>query len=230
MLKNTFRICIVFFLIILFCKKNVTVDDDVKGTFVVHNLGVTFGPWDPQTGRAGDFWFFQSEGKVFLEFGAEVIAWDGTTKELPTFEYKLRKDALVFAIAEGQVTRFAYQEDTQDYEFAVRSNENPEFEVGYDHVLNPQVGPGDLVEPGDVLGNPGTKSATLGRFEIMINNSETGLSYCPFCFFNPDSTQVYQDKVQQLIWDWEAYKNDTAIYDESEHVYPGCRMESMVSY
>jgi hypothetical protein len=226
--KSINLLCLLF-LSLLSCKQTSNVEETV-GTFVVYNLGVNFGPWDTQNNTAGDFIFHWQESKVFLEFGAVVATGDGGTKELPTFEYKLRKDAQVFAIAEGTVTRFAYQEDTQDYEFAVQSNENPNYEVGYDHVTNPLVAPGDEVSPGDILGNPGTWSANLGRFEIMINNYETGLSYCPFCFFNPDSLDAYQDKVLQFMWDWEVFKNNTSIYDEDQHVYPGCRMSSMVSY
>jgi hypothetical protein len=211
------------------CKQRNTVED-TAGIFTVHNLGITFGSWDVQTGRAGDFVFLQSESKVFLVLGAVVADGQGGTKELPTFEYRIRKDARVFAIAEGRVTRLVYQQATQDWELSMRSQENPAFEVGYDHVKNPQVDVGDTVNPGDSLGNPGTWSANLGRFEIMINNTETGLSYCPFCFFDPNSSDVYQNKVLQLMSDWEVFKNDASLYDENNHVYPGCRMSSMVSY
>ena len=229
MTRKFIKFMSIFFLCLLSCKQTNDVEETV-GTFVVHNLGVRFGPWNTQTNRAGDFIFHWSEAKVFLEFGAVVFTGEGGTKELPTFEYKIRKDAQVFAIAEGLVTRFGYQEDTQDYEFSVQSHENPAFEVGYDHVIDPQVGLDDEVSPGDILGNPGTWSANLGRFEIMINNNETGLSYCPFCFFIPDSLEDYQDKVLQLMRDWEVFKSDTSIYNENEQVLPGCRMLSMVSY
>ncbi len=198
--------------------------------FVISNLGVTFGAWDRASNTAGDFVFLEREQKVFLEFGAIVSAGGGGTKELPTFEYKIQPEAVVFAIAEGTVTRFAFQEDTEDYEFAVRSDRDPAFEVGYDHVLNPTVSPGDRVEAGDILGNPGTWSERLGRFEIMINNSETGLSYCPFTFFDPNLADEYQQQVSRFMADWEAFKGDPTVYDEENHACPGCRYESMVSY
>ncbi|HHS14193.1 MAG TPA: hypothetical protein ENN03_10570 [bacterium] len=201
-----------------------------NGTFTIHNLGVKFGSYNAGTGRAGDFIFQASQNKVFLEFGAVVGDGQGGIKELPTFEYRLDKDAWITAIASGTVTRFVYQSETQDYEFSVRSDEDPDWTVGYDHVKNPRVGMGDRVMPGDTLGNPGTWSATLVRFEIMINNYATGLSYCPFCCFLPESTLVYQNRVRLLVDQWEAFKGDTTIYDDHLWPWPGCRMESMVTY
>ncbi len=198
--------------------------------FVIENLGITFGPWDQQTYRAGDFLFVPQEQKVFLEFGAIVQAGGGVTKELPTFEYRIHKDAYVFAIAEGNVIFFEYQDATNDYAFSVRSRNDPDHTVNYDHVTEPTVGLGDRVQPGDTLGRPGTWSSPLGRFEIMINNERTGLSYCPFCCLKQGTQDSYRALVSQLMTDWERFKGDTSIYDESEHVAPGCRYETMVSY
>ncbi|HEX9934943.1 MAG TPA: hypothetical protein VGB38_07065 [bacterium] len=217
-------------LVAIACRKKATDTDAKTGTFVIHNLGVVFGPWNPATNRAGDFLFRANEQKVFLEFGARVADASGGTKELPTFEYRVAKNALVTAIAEGRVIRFGYQNDTQDYEFSTQSSEDPDWEVGYDHIANPRVAEGDMLSPGTVLGNPGTWNADLGRFEIMINNNATGLSYCPFCVFDPDSAAAYKAKVLRHMADWETFKRDTAIYDEKRHPFPGCRYEDMKSY
>jgi hypothetical protein len=226
----TVLIILTLFSLVMCDKDKVTDTGSSYGTFVIQNLGVRFGPFDPGTNRAGDFLFVSWLSKVFLEFGAVVRDASGGTKELPTFEYILARDAWITAIAEGTVTRIVFQTETQDYEFGVRSNDDPAFEVGYDHVLNPRVEPGDRVAAGDTLGNPGTLTSELGRFEIMINNLETGLSYCPFCWFDPDSAEVYQNRVGLLMYEWEAFKGDTTIYENDLHVYPGCRMESMVTY
>ena len=200
------------------------------GAFVIENLGVRFSAWDPSTNRAGDFIFVPNQQKVFLEFGARVAAAEGGFKELPTFEYRVSKDAWVVAIAEGRITRLVYQEDTRDYEFTATSNLDPDFEVGYDHVLNLRIGLNRNVNPGDTLGQPGTWNDDLGRSEIMVNNRKTRLSYCPFCFFNPATAEAARGQVLQFIRDWERFKNDTTLYDERNHVFPGCRMDSMVTY
>jgi hypothetical protein len=200
------------------------------GAFVIENLGVRFGPWDPSTNRAGDFLFVSNQEKVFLEFGAVVASSEGGFKELPTFEYRVRKDAWIVAIAEGKITRLVYQADTGDYEFSATSESNPDFEVGYDHVINLRIGSNQRIHPGDTLGQAGTWSGDLGRFEIMINNNKTRLSYCPFCYFDSVKTAAVTGQVLRLMRDWEMFKHDTTIYDERSHTYPGCRMNSMVTY
>jgi murein DD-endopeptidase MepM/ murein hydrolase activator NlpD len=198
--------------------------------FTIQGLGVNFDRWDPATNRAGDFVFTAGQQKVFLEFGARVGAGGGGTKELPTFEYRISKNALVKAVAEGRIVRFEYQDDTQDYEIIARSRVNPNWDVGYDHVKNPRVAMGDTVSAGTVLGNPGTWEAGLGRFEIMINNNATRLSYCPFCVFDPDSAEAVKARVLRHMTDWEAFKHDPTIYDEKNQVLPGCRYRDMVTY
>jgi murein DD-endopeptidase MepM/ murein hydrolase activator NlpD len=209
---------------------NGTEAPELHPEFMIHGLGVNFGPWDPATNRAGDFLFKAEQTKVFLEFGAKVGAGGGGTKELPTFEYKIDKNALVAAVAEGRIVRFEYQSDTQDYEILAQSIADPVWSVGYDHIKNIRVAMGDTVLAGTVLGNPGTRDAELGRFEIMVNNYATGLSYCPFCVFDPDSVEVVQSRVRRHMTDWEAFKNDATIYDEENHVLPGCRYRDMITY
>jgi hypothetical protein len=201
-----------------------------KGAFVIENLGVRFGPWNPATNRAGDFLFVLNQQKVFLEFGAVVSSGGGGFKELPTFEYRVRKDAWIVAIAEGKVTRLVYQPDTRDYEFSATSESDQDFEVGYDHILNLRVVMNQSIHPGDTLGQAGTWNEDLGRFEIMINNNKTRLSYCPFSYFDTSKAEAVTGQVLQLMRDWEKFKNDTTIYDEREQTLPGCRMNSMVTY
>ncbi len=195
--------------------------------FVIHGLGVNFSPWDPSTNRAGDFLFKPDEWIIFLEFGYTVGTGSGA-RELNTFEYKIDKNALVKAIAEGRITRFDYQSDTQDYEIEAKSVVNPFWAVCYDHVTNPRVALGDMVSSGTVLGNPETLYGDLGRFEISIGNNKTRLAYCPLGIFDADSVDAYREKVLRLMTDWEAFKGDTSIYEQENHVVPGCRYESMV--
>jgi len=225
------RFTIICFLIVFSCQKdgNNNSVDPPKEEFFIENLGVNFGTWNNNTNHAGDFYFTPELNKVFYEFGAQVTAWDGSIKELPTFEYILKKDAILFAIADGEVVRMEYQGDTQDYEFSIRSLSDPDYDIVYDHVINVAINLGDNIQAGDTLGNPGTFSATHGRFEIMINNLQTGLSYCPLCYISESKSEEYREKVLQLIRDWETFKGDTTIYDEENHFIPGCRYEAMIN-
>ncbi len=229
-LKPVMMLILFCLLFIVSCKKKITETNQEPSPFYIYNLGVTFGLYNPATGRAGDFIFLASENKVFLEFGVEVGNSQGGTKQLPTFEYRLDKEAYVFAIAPCRVNRFIYQQETQDWEIGTESTVNHDWEIGYDHVKNPRVGMGDILAPGDTLGNPGSWSGLLGRFEIMINNKPEGRSYCPFCCFYPDSAEVYKIKVELHMQDWETFKHDTSLFDQSAMVHPGCLMESMVTY
>jgi hypothetical protein len=200
------------------------------GAFVIRNLGVRFGALDPATNRAGDFLFLPGQDKVFLEFGARVRDASGGVKELPTFEYRIVPEARVTAVAEGRVVRFVFQEDTRDYEFTVRSLEDPDFEVGYDHVLEPRVRLDSEVAAGDTLGRPGNWDGRLGRFEIMVNRASDRRSYCPFAFYDPAGADAARGLVVRLMREWEAFKGDTTVYDEAAQDGSGCRMESMPSY
>ncbi len=198
-----------------------------KPKFAIYNLGVTFAPFNPTTKRVGDFIFKSSYGKVFYEFAAVVNAGGGKTKELPTFEYRVRKEAAVFALTDGVVLFKTYQQDTQDYELLVQSTYDADWAVCYDHVKNPRFAVNDFVATGDTLGSPGTWDANLGRFEISVNNIKTQTSYCPFCYFDEATSAIYQAKVAQHMSEIEAFLGNSSLYDEAAYIYPGCRKESM---
>ena len=196
-----------------------------QGPFTIKNLGVNFGDYNNTTHRAGDFILSHST-EEFLEFGAEVQSSEGGMKILPTFEYRIHDLAEVFTIASGKVTWMDYQEDTEDYEISVTfGNIITGTTVSYDHISNPTVVKGDIVEAGHVLGNPGTwRDDGVGRFEIMINAAD-GYSYCPFVHFDSELTFEYQLHVAQLMADIEAFEGDSTVYDEDNMAYPGCNFD-----
>ncbi len=215
------------------CKITEEIDETPKETipFVIENLGVNFAKYDSTTGYAGDFYFDDNMIKMFGEFGGYTYDPQGNIKELPHFTYTLRSDAKIFAVSEGIVHRFLDQDGSGDYEFSIRSINDTTFDIGYDHMSNLQIAKGDTVKPGDFLGNPlPWPGQDLGTMEIMIVNTERRLAYCPFALFNEDSVDVYQQKVVQLMKDWEEFKGDTSIYDEENYTLPGCRYETMVTY
>jgi hypothetical protein len=216
----------------LFCchgdKKNST-EPEAK-PFVIENLGVTFGAYDEQTGCAGDFVFSKDWQKVFVEFGAPVLDPEGNIKELPHFTYIVKEDAGVLSICDGKVGNIYYQEESKDYEFFVRSTSDPSYEVYYDHVVDLLIKEEDRVQVGDVLAHPRFFYSGLGSFEVMINNTDTKRSYCPFNFLSEEKFEEYRLKVERLIREWEEFKGDSTIYDEKNYPLPGCRYESMLSY
>ena len=145
-------------------------------------------------------------------------------------DFIIRHDALISAIAEGQVTGLVYQEESDDNEFSIQSLNDPSYTVVYDHLVNLKIQTGDRIQPGDPLGNPRPWTSEVGGLEIMVNNLDTKLSYCPLSFMNEETFENNVQNITQLIRDWEEFKEDTTIYDQENHVIPGCRYESMVSY
>jgi len=212
---------------LLSCRKNTIDAVQETGQFVIENLGVTFGAWDKETNQSGDFLFTADFPKIFGEFGSQTTDYLGNPKILPTMDFIIKNDAFVFAIAEGIVEHIEYQEEVNDYEFSIRSLNDQSFVVIYDHFINLQIETGDTIQPGDPLGNARPYTPQIGGMELMVNNNKTRLSYCPFCFFNEEKIEEYQTKILQLMHDWEEFKGDTSIYDESSHVLPGCRFESL---
>ncbi len=188
------------------------VETTTDSEFLIKNLIVDFDEYDPETGRAGAFIFHGGLQKVFYEFLSLTDAGD---KVLPTFEYIVADDANVYSPIDGKVTYVEYQDDSQDYEVHI----NPligdnQMTAGLDHVLNIQVEVGDTVTAGDVIGNPGTHSWDgYGRVEIEIFGDN--YMHCPFEFFDPSTTDEYQQKVSQLMSDWETFRYDDTIYDQA---------------
>jgi len=194
---------------------------------VLKNLGVDFEAYNNETGRAGAFIFLKNEDKVFLEFGAEVSGENGV-KKLPTFEYIVAKDSNVYAIGEGIVTNIEYQDETQDYEIIIKPCIFSIWLIIIDHVLNLTISIGDKVVAGMIIGKPGTYTSLCGRVEIQIYNMETNLNYAPFKLFDPTLRDEYEQKVWQLMDDWETFKNNISIYDQDSMIYAGCLYETMV--
>ncbi len=195
---------------------------------VLKNLIIDIEPYNADTNMAGAFDFNASynDEKVLYEFGAEVADGMGGTKKLPTFEYRTDDEALVYSPVNGTINTLTYQDSTADYEMVIGKYESASVYVSIDHVKNLQVAEGDKVSAGDVIGTAGTWGANVGRVELMLW-SERGYE-CPFNYFDEDLQQEFENKVWQLFEDWETFKYDDTIYDESSMTYAaGCPYETL---
>lgn len=215
-------------LMILFSSCDQNKEDDNGGMNrtppVLKNLGVQFAPYNPSTGRAGDFIFDARYQKVFWEYGVIVSDGQGGTKALHEFTYFIDPNAIVFAPADGFITGVHDQEGV-DYEIWIHTDpKNAAWTLNIDHITNPHVVVGQAVSAGDTIGNPGPWDATVGRVEIMLAEQTANAYWAPFSCFDPDSLDVYQDKVWTIMEDWETFKGDTTLYDEAtmrDH-FAGC--------
>ena len=187
---------------------------------ILKNLIINFAPYDTQTGKAGDFIFAASRNKVFDEFGATVPGENGETKVLPTFEYKVDPHTQIFSPMDGIVSQIDYQETTQDFSIVLVPEIGSDWLVNIDHVTDVAIAVGDQVTAGQPIGKPGGWDATFGRTELMVVQDHTYI--CPFSVFDTELKNAYEAKVTQLMDDWEAFKEDTTIYDQAAMVVPGC--------
>lgn len=196
---------------------------------VLKNLIIDIEPYNASTGMAGGFNFANAynETKVLYEFGAETTDGAGGTKLLPTFEYRTDPDANIYSPVKGEIN-LTYQESTTDYEMSISEYNNSDVIVYIDHVKNLQVSDGDSVKAGDLLGTSGTWTSTVGRTELMVTSSD-GYE-CPFNYFDPDLKTEYENKVTQLMQDWESFKYDDTIYDEASMTFAaGCPYDSLTN-
>jgi len=195
-------------------------DDGEEYEFVLNNLIVDIERYDPVTGRAGAFKFHGGLEYVFLEFGH--VTDEGKT--LPTFEYIVDSSANVYAPMDGVIGRVDYQTDSSDYEITMNVDDNTQqMTIGFDHILNPQVVVGQFVSTGDVIGNPGTHSWDgYGRVELEIYGDN--YMHCPFEYFNADLNNEYQQKVWDLMDDWEDFRGMDNLYDQAamQNYAAGC--------
>ncbi len=197
---------------------------------VLENLGIEFGPYDPSTGKAGDFVFANGVSeeadldKAFLEFGATVSGPDGP-KLLPTFEYRgLAPDMLVRSMTDGKVV--AVEDQGEDFEVRVSPGDGSTWLLIYDHLIALTVTQGDQVKSGQTLGKP-SGGTSARRFEIQINHGQSSL--CPLELADPKLVSGLEAQISQLQRDWESFRMNTSIYDEASQVRPGCNYRELKS-
>lgn len=195
---------------------------------VLKNLAVEFGPFDPETSRAGSFDFMYVD-KPFFEFG------DNGTE--PTFTYHVLQGVDVFAVADGYVRSVTYQPSHNDYSIVVSTHpELHTWEIDYDHLINPTVSVGDRITAGKVLGNPALGQGGYGNgwFEIQVfggtNAQGKLLNHCPFNFFDPSLIDTYKAKLRQLMQDFNDYNQLTDAYNFDNYTtsgHIGCLVSTM---
>ncbi|MFC1687857.1 hypothetical protein ACFL0L_04730 [Patescibacteria group bacterium] len=186
---------------------------------------VDFGLYDSATGLAGDYDFNSSLDKVFGEFGRTVQDGMGGDKVLPSFDMFVSADANLYSPLAAEVVMVTYQELSSDYEVHVKTAENSVWLINFDHITNldPAIVEGATIESGQLLGN----AAPWGSgylIELMITRDlgSGAVGYCPYDFFTPTLKSTLSSSLNTLMSDWETFKGDTNIYDESAYVKPGC--------
>ncbi|XOU94964.1 MAG: hypothetical protein ACNFW9_02740 [Candidatus Kerfeldbacteria bacterium] len=196
---------------------------------ILTNFMVNFGTYNSETGMAGDYYFEPYTDKVFGGFGRTVSGPDGP-KTLPSFDYFVSSNADIVAPMNAVVTGVIYQESTSDYEIHTQSSTDNVWVVSFDHIqnLSSAIVEGASITAGQYLGHASPWGNSY-MVELMIFRSVDGggsMAYCPYNFFSTSLKATFSTSLNTLMSDWETYKGDSSIYDESAYIKPGCLVES----
>lgn len=183
---------------------------------VIKNFGVDFADYNSSTKKAGDFSFSINSrtGKVFGEFGEKVRDGKGGMKALPHYSYFLPKNTPVMAVSDGEVVAVFYNKETRDYEIHVRPFYGSYWDTGYDHIINPAVKEKDKVKAGEAIAYAGDLDYPV-EISLEFDKQKPGTFYPLLPYFDSSLKKEYEQKVWKLISDWETYKGNNGIYDES---------------
>lgn len=193
---------------------------------VLTNFMVEFGEYNSETGKAGDYYFEPMLEKVFGGFGRTVQDQDGQPKVLPTNDMFVSADTSIVSPLDAEVVMVTYQKDTEDYEVHVRPTFNSVWLINFDHITNLSsfIVEGANITAGQLLGNGSPWFGDSYLIELMITRDLNGSAegYCPYDFMSSSLKASFESNLSALMSDWEAFKGDSTIYDESAYVKPGC--------
>jgi len=164
--------------------------------------------------------------KVFLEFGEPEHAVDNPNKNVE-YWYFLKPKTKIKAITEGTVSLF-FIEHTQDWGVSIHP-ENSEYIVSFEHLINLEVEEGDIVKPGNIIGEavPWSANNKVGFTELAVwTGGRNIFKYCPFDFLSEELKPVYEQKISRLASDWESFIGKD-VYNQEDWVSPGCLIDKI---
>jgi hypothetical protein len=129
-------------------------------------------------------------------------------------------DSPVYSPVDGIIDRIDYQSDYEDYELFIKTGALTGYIVSIDHIKNLTVREDEAVTAGQKLGTAGTWSDKQSRVELMVTKGN--ISYCPTQFFDPALKTELCKQISNFMSDWEEFKGDTTIYNESAMPDCGC--------
>lgn len=197
----------------------------------IKSLPIKIDKFDPSTGMAGDIKFTKAifpggMQMIFSEYGYQIegnSAGPARKNPQPTFIAPL--GTAVMSIVNGTVYDVP-KLYSNDYSIHVQpEGSNLIFET--EHVINVKVKKGDKVKAGDIIAEVSDYDAKnfdgLGLVEMGILNPGNPPSHvCTFDYLDDSiKTDVFA-KLKTLKSDWESYRGDSTIYDETKEVVPGC--------
>lgn len=201
---------------------------------LLKSIGVNLDYYESVSNRAGDFLFTKeplSFGRLFMGFGFVIpggMSSSGQSKSNPQPTYILPLGTPVRSLVDGIVVSMPILW-SNDYSIQVTANGKLEkwiYET--EHILNPKVKVGDKVKAGQIIGEVSNfdqgAPAGFGATEIgILKGGSAGPQHvCPFAYLDPSIKEETEKKIVSLFKSWENYIGDSALYDESLSIPPGC--------
>ncbi len=191
----------------------------------IEHIGLEISPYDDATGKAGDFKFTSSKvfhDRIFQDFGEYITETpDGKPKSNPQPTYLVPVGTKVRALRSGIVTdvKKLY---SGDYSVMVAKDQKSPWRYETEHVVNPVVKVGDAVKAGQVLAEASPfnaeNNAGLGMFEIgILKGGNPPAHVCPYQYLDEKVRNDTLEKIRTLYADWEAFKGNPGLYDESAY-------------
>ena len=197
---------------------------------IIKSLPLVIAPFDSITKKAGSVDFTYQElgatNKIFLEFNG-LMLWHpaATPFPVPHLSFNLPEGTEVLSMTDGVVSAVEKNDGESDYEVRIAPNNAPSFGVTYDHLKAVTVNKGDAVEAGQQLGE-----STQVKFEVDVYRirGDIYVARCPIDFFEPSLADEMTSTLATLISDWEQFKSDSTIYNESAMYKTACRTKTGV--
>ncbi len=170
---------------------------------------------------------YKQEGhKGFYFFGDTL---PGARKN-PNFEFSsLKEGTKIIAAIDGTITFIKEQSESSDKEVFLQTNENSQWVIGYDHLVNVTVKKGDKVKAGDVLGEPAVQNNGLRRFEFQVNRKQSGgddIHVCPTTLMAASYKDGLEKSLNTMMQQWNTFAGYT-IYEVTLQTPIGCLVDTL---
>ncbi len=208
------------------------IEDQNEPTLKLKSIGINLDYYDPVTSMAGDVKFTKGKfmfGILFSDYGFVIPAdssASGKAKSNPQPTFTLPLGTKVQSLVDGIVVKVPVLY-SGDYSIHVAANANSRWIYETEHVINPLVKVGDEVKAGQIIAevSPHSKDANdgFGLVEIgILKGGNPPQHVCPFAYLDDSIKDDIQKKLTSLYRDWEKYRGDSSLYDESALKMPGC--------
>lgn len=205
---------------------------------LIASMPIDLGKYNPATKRAGDLLFpentLSTEDLPFFDYGYVIqpnsVNPNPRKNPQPTFIAPL--GTKVRSIVDGVVVQIPTLY-SGDYSIMVAKDKNSDWMYEMEHVINPIVKVGDRVKAGQVVAEVSDYDAHnydgQGLVEIgILQGGNPPKHHCLFQYLDASIEEQTFDDITQLYADWEAFRGNTAIYDESSLVVPGCLTDELI--